>query len=171
MTRQRLEDQLIPNDILRDQDYQDLYDQLFESEPEDDQLLVEKMNPPNPRHIKWMMFAKPCLTCDNINHCQRNCEIELNNLKDLAMDEPEYMEQLADFMAGMPFEYDLQGEVIGCVTDDTQMHQPTLHYHDMVVCTVQEEEGQQEEEVVYQEEEEEEKEEEETSGPQASSSS
>ena len=64
-----------------------------------------------PRHKKWLMFARPCLTCDEDTHCQKNCTKKLQNLKELAREEPEYQNTVWDFLAGMPFEYNLQGEV------------------------------------------------------------
>ena len=104
-----------------------LEEQLVDIEEPDqawiqEQLLVEQRNPviigETPRHKKWPMFARPCLTCDEDTHCQKNCTKELQNLKDLAREEPEYQSTVWDFLAGMPFEYNLQGEVVGCMSDN-----------------------------------------------------
>ena len=79
-----------------------------------DRLCAELKNPARdnkvPRHKKWLMIARPCLTCDEDTHCQKNCTKELQNLKELAREEPEYQNTVWDFSAGMPFEYNLQGD-------------------------------------------------------------
>ena len=67
------------------------------------------------------LFATPCITCQDPGHCNRNCPQEAKIIAGLAIKDETYLDDLAQFVAGMPFQYNAEGKIIGMLGKKTNM--------------------------------------------------
>ena len=67
------------------------------------------------------LFATPCITCQDPRHCNRNCPQEAKIIAGLAIKDETYLDDLAQFVAGMPFQYNAEGKIIGMLGKKTNM--------------------------------------------------